>query len=251
MADPTIARIGLSGLQPSQPGKRCATNPARSIHLRPCGQRARNPSPEASARFGRRGWAAGRARPRRLSLLTDLWRSRSVLLSRDRLAPAEHQCQFWASGISMAASLRERMATHEASHATAALILGVPIVGIRMDPPHMHRGHYRAPHDCGLEYLVTICLSGLIGEELICGTITDGSDQADYENGEGVPVARYRRPAPSRHRTRPLSRSSRTSRAQRGARVYRVARWCGGRVDLRRCVCGAEIADSSAWIPYR
>jgi hypothetical protein len=45
MADPTIARIGLAGLQPSQPGKRCATNPARSLHLRPRGRRARNPRP--------------------------------------------------------------------------------------------------------------------------------------------------------------------------------------------------------------
>jgi len=82
-------------------------------------------------------------------------------------------------------SFRERCAFHEAAHATAALILSIPIVSVSLNPPNMHRGHYRAPHDCGLEYLVTICLSGPIGEELICGTITDGSDQADYEMAKG------------------------------------------------------------------
>ena len=33
------------------------------------------------------------------------------------------------------------------------------------------------------------------------------------------------------------------------ARVHRLARWCGWRVDLRRCVCRAEVADSSDWTP--
>jgi hypothetical protein len=80
------------------------------------------------------------------------------------------------------AGFRERCAIHEAAHATAALILGVPLVSISdNDTPHMHRGRYRPPHDCGLETMVMLWLSGPAAEELFFGSITDDGDLADYE----------------------------------------------------------------------
>ena len=82
-----------------------------------------------------------------------------------------------------AASLSERTAYHEAGHATAALAFGIPIISVTVDngTPHMHRGHYRAPHDRGLEVMVTLCLAGPAAEALFCGPITDGSDHVDIE----------------------------------------------------------------------
>jgi hypothetical protein len=48
-------------------------------------------------------------------------------------------------------SLRERCAFHEAGHAVAAITFGIPIIAVTIaaDTPHLHRAHYRAPHDCG------------------------------------------------------------------------------------------------------
>src|SRR5262249_50938059 len=46
-----------------------------------------------------------------------------------------------------------------------------------------------------------------------------------------------------------LQSSAKWEENHEAARVHRVARWCGWRVDLRRCVCRAEIADSSDWNP--
>jgi hypothetical protein len=64
--------------------------------------------------------------------------------------------------------LRERCAFHEAGHATAGLAYGIPIVAVTIaaETPHLHRAHYRAPHDLGLETLVTLCLAGPAAEEL-------------------------------------------------------------------------------------
>ena len=52
---------------------------------------------------------------------------------------------------------------------------------IAADTPHLHRPHYRAPHDCGLETIVTLCLSGPAAEELFFGSIEDGGDQGDLQ----------------------------------------------------------------------
>ena len=58
-------------------------------------------------------------------------------------------------------SLRLRCATHEAGHATAALAFAIPIIRVSIADgnPHLHRACYRAPHDCGLERMVVLCLS--------------------------------------------------------------------------------------------
>jgi hypothetical protein len=78
-------------------------------------------------------------------------------------------------------SFRERCAYHEASHATAAQILGVPIVSVSLNPPNMHRGRYTADRAFGLECLTVLCLAGIAGEELFCGPITGGGDQPDLQ----------------------------------------------------------------------
>jgi hypothetical protein len=79
------------------------------------------------------------------------------------------------------ASFSERAAYHEAEHCAAALAYGIPIISVSIDAdtPHLHRGRNRAPHDCGLECMVTLCLAGPASEELFCGRIEDGSDQSD------------------------------------------------------------------------
>jgi hypothetical protein len=66
---------------------------------------------------------------------------------------------------------RERCAIHEAAHATAALILGIPIVSVSIDnDAYTRRAHYCAPHDCGLETIVTLCLSGLLPRSCFLAT---------------------------------------------------------------------------------
>ena len=57
---------------------------------------------------------------------------------------------------------RQRCATHEAGHATAAITFAIPIVRVTIaDRPHLHRGHYHPLDvDFGLECMVTLCLAG-------------------------------------------------------------------------------------------
>jgi hypothetical protein len=64
----------------------------------------------------------------------------------------------------------------------AALAYSIPIifVSIANGVPHLHRARYRAPHDLGLECMVTLCLSGPAAEELFFGSVTDGGDEGDY-----------------------------------------------------------------------
>jgi hypothetical protein len=79
-------------------------------------------------------------------------------------------------------SLRQRISFHEAGHTTAALVYNIPIITVSIDAdvPHLHRGHYRAPANIGLERLVTMCLAGPAAERYFVGPITDGSDATDY-----------------------------------------------------------------------
>jgi hypothetical protein len=74
----------------------------------------------------------------------------------------------------MAASLRQRTATHEAGHVCAAIVYGIPVLSVTIDhAPNMHRGHSKAAHACGFECLTVLCLAGPAAEELFCGPITD------------------------------------------------------------------------------
>jgi hypothetical protein len=45
----------------------------------------------------------------------------------------------------MAASLRQRTATHEAGHVCAAIVYGIPVLSVTIDyAPNMHRGHLQS-----------------------------------------------------------------------------------------------------------
>jgi hypothetical protein len=78
--------------------------------------------------------------------------------------------------------LQRRCATHESGHTVAALTFGIPIIRVTIEnKPHLHRGRYRAPHDYGLECMTVLCLAGPEAERELCGPITDGSDQTDYQ----------------------------------------------------------------------
>jgi len=81
------------------------------------------------------------------------------------------------------ATLPQRTAYHEAGHCAAALTFGIPIIRITIEneSPHLHRGHYRAQHDAGLECMATLCLAGPVAEAYFCGSIEDGTDRIDYE----------------------------------------------------------------------
>jgi hypothetical protein len=96
-------------------------------------------------------------------------------------------CRFWGRGEfptvgKLRMSLRERAAVHEAGHATAAITFGIPVIAVTIkNKPHLRSACYRAPHDCGLECMVTLCLSGPEAEKEFCGPISDDSDRVDYE----------------------------------------------------------------------
>jgi hypothetical protein len=80
-------------------------------------------------------------------------------------------------------SLRERIAIHEAAHATAALTFGIPIISVTIeDRPHLHRGHYHVDDaSFGLEAIVTLCLSGPEAEREFCGPADDDGARLDVE----------------------------------------------------------------------
>jgi hypothetical protein len=123
------------------------------------------------------------------------------------------------------ASLRERCAYHESAHVTAALVLGVPVISVSIDndTPHMHRARYRAPHDCGLETIVTLCLAGPEAETLFCGQITDGSDQPDL---------RMAREYLARSISNPLRAAAELSRLRDAAQRLVRSAWAQQRIRL-------------------
>ncbi len=73
-----------------------------------------------------------------------------------------------------------RAAIHEAGHAVACVLLGIPMVAVTItDGSYLYRGRYRAPRHLGAQRLATMCLSGPAAEAALCGPITDGGDRED------------------------------------------------------------------------
>jgi len=73
-----------------------------------------------------------------------------------------------------------RAAIHEAGHAVACLVLGIPMVAVTIaDGFYLHRDRYRPPRGLGVACLVTMCLSGPAAETALCGSITNGGDRED------------------------------------------------------------------------
>jgi ATP-dependent Zn protease len=79
--------------------------------------------------------------------------------------------------------LRQRTAYHEASHCAAALVYGVPVHGISIDPrrPYFSRGSIRQHKELAIEVVAAICLAGPAGEEFFFGPgpVTDEGAQTD------------------------------------------------------------------------
>jgi hypothetical protein len=81
-----------------------------------------------------------------------------------------------------------REAIHEAGHATAAILYGIPIIAVTItgDRPHLHRGDYRPARSIdGLARIVTLCCSGPAAEEYFCGSVLDGCIVTDLRMARG------------------------------------------------------------------
>jgi hypothetical protein len=74
-----------------------------------------------------------------------------------------------------------RTAIHEGGHVCGALVYGIPVVSVTVDPrrPHFLRGAFRQTRDLAIESLVVICLAGPAGEQEFFGPIDDGGDIID------------------------------------------------------------------------
>jgi hypothetical protein len=78
----------------------------------------------------------------------------------------------------MDAELRQRICFHEAGHAVAALVFGIPILSVTLEPPRLLRGRMPSP---ALEHLLTLCYAGAAAESLHCGRCCDLGDKIDNE----------------------------------------------------------------------
>ena len=82
----------------------------------------------------------------------------------------------------MTATLLKRIAHHEAGHACACIVYGVPLISVTVvDRPLVRRGRLRG--GLGVEIVGTICFAGPASEELFCGqpSPADRGDRIDYE----------------------------------------------------------------------
>jgi hypothetical protein len=79
------------------------------------------------------------------------------------------------------ATATERRAYHEAGHTYAALVYGIPIIEVSINPPHLHRGRYHPPSQTlGIEVMSTMSLAGGEAERLFFPG-SDGGDEKDLQ----------------------------------------------------------------------
>jgi hypothetical protein len=71
-------------------------------------------------------------------------------------------------------SLRERVATHEAGHACAAIVFGMPLIRASIIQCAVNCAGFRCSRDLATEIRVVFLLSGGEAERLFCGS-DDGS----------------------------------------------------------------------------
>ena len=81
----------------------------------------------------------------------------------------------------MAATARSKAAYHEAGHVLGCITLAIPIIKATLDPPGLHRGHFRPlPSEAGLEKLCIMSLCGGEAERLFFPG-ADGGDEIDLQ----------------------------------------------------------------------
>jgi hypothetical protein len=116
---------------------------------------------------------------------------------------------------------RER---HESGHVCAALVYGILVLSVTIDPPpNLRRGAYKAEHSCGLERLTVLCLAGPAAEEMFCGPITDGGDEPDL---------RMAREHLARSISNPLQAAAELSRCRAAAERLIRSAWAQQRIRL-------------------
>jgi hypothetical protein len=92
----------------------------------------------------------------------------------------------------MAASLRQRIATHEVGHVLAALTFGIPLISVSVvGHPHAQCGRYHPPPGLGIEALLTFYLAGSESEKEFFGTSDDDDSRGDLDSARAELARRY------------------------------------------------------------
>src|SRR6516162_1841579 len=85
-------------------------------------------------------------------------------------------------------ALRRRICIHEGGHAAAALVFGLPILSVSVDPPRLLRQRLRPPEEAWL----TVCFSGGAAERLhIGGKFDECGEIEDYRMAHSFLCRRY------------------------------------------------------------
>jgi hypothetical protein len=77
---------------------------------------------------------------------------------------------------------------HEAAHAVAAILLGLPVIslGIEHNKPHLYRGAFKQTANLAVESLAIISLAGGEAERLLFPQATDFGDAMGVRSGSFI-----------------------------------------------------------------
>jgi hypothetical protein len=97
-------------------------------------------------------------------------------------------CLLAADIIERQQDVLERAVIHEAAHAVACIVLGLPIatVTIAAGHPHLRRGYYRQQRDIAIEALAIMSLAGAEAERLFF----PGDSDDDYGDAGDLKMVR-------------------------------------------------------------